>query len=68
MLGIPVSCTVEGAEVNGILVDISTQTLDDSFGKIIPVGIILLDGNNDPNIDGAFRSVPMEFITRKNTL
>ena len=46
----------EGGEpVNGTLIDISTQTAEN--GKLIPVGIVLLDDDN------TFHSVPMEFIT-----
>ena len=50
----------DGDLVSGTLIDISTQTADDGSGKIIPVGIVLLD-------DNTFQSVPVEFIY-KNTI
>ena len=44
--------------VNGTLIDISTQTAEDGSGKLIPVGIVLLDD------DDTFQCVPMEFIKK----
>jgi hypothetical protein len=60
---IPVECTtskswcpfIDEESVSGTLIDISTQTTES--GKLIPVGIVLLDNEN------TFHSVPMEFIT-----
>jgi len=46
-----------GAEAYGTLIDISTQTAEDNSGKLIPVGIVLLE-------DNTFQSVPMEFIEK----
>jgi len=47
----------DGSEINGTLIDVSTQTADDTSGKLIPVGIVLLE-------DDTFQSVPMEFIEK----
>ena len=47
----------DGMWVEGTLIDITTQSTDDNSGKLIPVGIVLLD-------DNTFQSVPMEFVTR----
>ena len=66
---IPVSCAIsrywipekidrEGDSMDGTLIDISTQTAEN--GKLIPVGIVLLDDEN------TFHSVPMEFMTAIN--
>ena len=49
--------TWAGAEVFGTLIDISTQTADDNSGKLIPVGIVLLE-------DNTFECVPMEFVEK----
>ena len=46
----------DGDSVTGELIEFSTQTDEHNPGKIIPVGIVLLD-------DGSFLSVPVEFIT-----
>ena len=60
---IPVTCTVDPAwnpsslpEIDGMLIDIIS--VEDNSGKLTPVGIVLLE-------DNTFRSVPMEFITKK---
>jgi len=64
---IPVECLVdrswnpmtkiwEGRAVNGMLIDFISQSADDSYGKLIPAGIVILDS-------GALESVPVEFIT-----
>lgn len=42
-------------EVQGSLLDFSTETAEHEPGKLIPVGIVLLD-------DGTFLSIPVEFI------
>jgi len=63
---IPVNCLMErtwdtvdrawdGVLDPGILIDFSTQTADDNSGKIIPVGIVLLE-------DDTIQSLPLEFI------
>lgn len=44
-----------GDTVNGTLIDISTQSDEENSGKLISVGIILLE-------DGSFQNVPMDFI------
>jgi hypothetical protein len=44
----------EGSGINGTLIDISTKTAEN--GKLIPIGIVLLDD------DGTICGVPMEFI------
>ena len=49
----------EGDLLNGTLIDISTQSEEGESGKLIPVGIVLLD-------DDTFQCVPMEFITKIN--
>ena len=58
----------DGDWVEGTLIDISTQTAEDSSGKLIPVGVVLLDDdyllNEDTTKNNAFQSVPMEFIKR----
>jgi len=51
----------EGTLVNGTLIDISTQSEEDNSGKLIPVGIVLLD-------DDTFQCIPMEFITKINSI
>jgi len=83
MLGIPVECIItkyghsdcqcaEGP-INGILVDISTETFieydnnDTSVPKTIPVGIVMIESSHCL-CDGEFHSVPMEYITRRKTL
>ena len=64
----PVSCLVNrtwntptkdwvGQRVEGMLINISTQSDTNNQSKLIPVGIILLN-------DGTFESVPMEFIKK----
>lgn len=45
----------EGELINGLLIDISTQTAEN--GKLIPVGIVILG-------DDTFQRVPMEFIQK----
>ena len=50
----------EGDLVNGTLIDISTQSEEDNSGKLIPVGIVLLDNNT-------FACIPMAFITKINS-
>ena len=45
----------EGEIEEGVLVGFSTQTADDGSGKVIPVGIVMME-------DDSFQSVPMEFI------
>lgn len=48
----------EGKDIEGTLIDITTQTSpDDKSGDIVPVGIII-------SATGAFHSVPVEFITK----
>ena len=47
----------DGSTVSGTLIEVSTQTVNDGSGKLIPVGIVLLD-------DDTFQCVPMEFITK----
>jgi len=64
---IPVRCLLDrywepddmdwkGTTVNGMLIDITSQTAEDLSGKLIPVGIVLVE-------DNTFQCVPMEFIT-----
>ncbi|MDR0287860.1 MAG: hypothetical protein LBI03_09205 [Clostridiales bacterium] len=48
-----------GETVSGTLIDISTQSDEEFPGKLIPVGIVLLN-------DGSFQSVPMDFIQTNN--
>ena len=43
----------EGQDIYGTLIDFSTQTAES--GKIIPVGIVLLDNST-------FHSIPMEYM------
>ena len=69
---IPVKCTItktwnlldsskwESSDVDGVLIDISTQSSEDNSGRIIPVGIVILNGYN------TFECIPMEFITKIN--
>ena len=49
----------DGVLVPGTLIAISAQSAEDNAGKIIPVGIILLD-------DGTFECVPMEFVFERS--
>ena len=46
----------DGTWVDGTLIDVSTQTEEGNSGRIIPVGIVVLE-------TGAFEAVPMRFIT-----
>jgi len=55
----PASLAWVGNTVSGALIDIATQSAEDNFGKLIPVGIVLLE-------TGALESVPLEFITQAN--
>lgn len=52
----PSDIDLEDALLNGLLIDISTQTAEN--GKLIPVGIVMLDD------DDTFQCVPMEFIQK----
>jgi len=45
----------DGQNVNGTLIDFTTQSAADNSNKLIPAGIVMLD-------TGAFESVPVEFI------
>ncbi|MCL2718976.1 MAG: hypothetical protein FWE14_09390 [Lachnospiraceae bacterium] len=47
-----------GKELDGVLLEISTQTDEDGSGKLIPVGIVMPDDNDN------FIAVPIEFISR----
>ena len=69
MQEIQVNCTIsrywlpselprEGEIVNGTLIALSTQTAEN--GKLIPVGIVILDSDD-------FYSIPMEFIQKAET-
>lgn len=71
MNNIPVECLVkrswnlsrkgwDGDLIYGTLIDITTQSAEDNSGKLIPVGIVLLD-------DDTFQCVPMEFISKTIT-
>ena len=56
----PEKVTLEGEQiedtcVEGELLEITTQSAPDNPGKLIPVGIVVLE-------DGTFQSVPVEFI------
>lgn len=53
----PATDSWKGDLHSGTLIDITMQTADDLSGKLIPVGIILLE-------DGTFQSVPMELLTK----
>ena len=53
----PMTKTWDGETVKGTLIDFLAQTAeDDIYGKVIPVGIVILE-------TGAFKSVPVDFIT-----
>lgn len=65
---IPVTCLLDrywdpatmdyaGTEKSGTLIDISVQNAEEDPGKLIPVGIVVLE-------DNTFQSVPMNFITK----
>ena len=54
----------EGDLVEGDLIEISTQTAEDGFGRTIPVGIVMLDDLNAGDLDGKFASIPVEFIEK----
>jgi len=56
----PDAIEFEGEEVAGTLIDFSTGTAHDGSGRIVPVGIVLLEEEN------TFHSVPMEFILRND--
>lgn len=53
----PATMDYAGTEKAGILVDVSVESSETDSGKIIPVGIVVLD-------DNTFHSVPMEFIKK----
>jgi len=53
----PITKTWDGTTANGTLIDIVSQSAEDNFSKLIPVGIVTLE-------TGAFESVPLEFITQ----
>lgn len=55
----PATKEFEGTEYNGSLIDISMGSSEDESNKLIPLGIVLLENNT-------FRSVPMEFIQKRN--
>ena len=82
---IRVSCLIErywsfsllkwkGFSAIGTLINITTQSAEDDPNKLIPVGIVLLDDEQDYEQDyelayklveklgGTFQSVPIEFI------
>lgn len=56
----PATMDYAGTEKSGTLVDISMQSAEEDSGKLIPVGIVVLD-------DNTFQSVPMEFIKKAAT-
>lgn len=56
----PATMDYAGTEKSGTLVDISMQSTEEDSGKLIPVGIVVLD-------DNTFQSVPMEFIKKAAT-
>ena len=53
----PSSQSYKGTEQNGDLIEICMQSSDSDSGKLIAVGIVLLDNNT-------FQSVPLDFITK----
>ena len=55
----PSSMEFEGTESDGTMIDISVGSSEDEAGKLIPLGIVLLD-------DNTFQCVPMEFVRKKN--
>ena len=50
----PATMDYAGTEKSGTLIDISMQSAEEDSGKLIPVGIVVLD-------DNTFQSVPMDF-------
>ncbi len=58
----PSTMSWEGETVNGTLIDLSTQSAEDNSGKLIPVGIVVLDGSDTEA--SVFQSVPVEFIRK----
>lgn len=46
-----------GTETTGTLIDLSVQQDEYNSGRLIPVGIVLLDNNT-------FQSIPLEFIQK----
>ena len=56
----PATREFEGTEYNGTLIDISMGSSEEDSGKLVPIGIVLLD-------DDTFHSVPMEFIRKRNS-
>lgn len=56
----PATMDYAGTEKSGTLVNISMQSAEEDSGKLIPVGIVVLD-------DNTFQSVPMEFIKKAAT-
>ena len=59
---IPISCSIDGIDYTGILIDISTKTAENN--ELIPVGIVLLSGNENDAIDGIFACVSMADMKR----
>ncbi len=53
----PVERVFKGTEKSGILIDILTQSAEEDSGKLISVGIVVLD-------DNTFQAVPVEFIKK----
>lgn len=53
----PATMDYAGTEKSGTLIDISMQSAEEDPGKLIPVGIVVLD-------DNTFQSVPMDFIKK----
>lgn len=53
----PATMDYAGTEKSGTLIDISMQSAEEDSGKLIPVGIVVLD-------DNTFQSVPMDFIKK----
>ena len=53
----PATMDYAGTEKSGTLIDISMQSAEEDSGKLIPVGIVVLD-------DNTFQSVPMDVIKK----
>ncbi len=53
----PAEKAYAGVEKVGTLLEIATQSAEEDAGRLIPVGIVLMD-------DNTFQSVPMEFLKK----
>jgi|GEM_PF-1171708 len=51
----------KGTTVRGQLIDIATQTADDLSGKLIPIGVVLVEDESHAE-NHTLQCIPIEFI------